>query len=109
MSSSSVPPRFVPTLTEVVQPCAVTVQTLPLNGAAELLAISADEQAQIVQRILQRVDLMLERRLREVVGQLILEQTQTLAVRLREEIEHVVSQSVNQAVEQEMGSTPTGS
>jgi hypothetical protein len=39
--------------------------------------------------------------LREVVGQLILEHTQTLAPRLREEIEMVVRESVNQAFEQE--------
>jgi hypothetical protein len=55
----------------------------------------------MVQRVLQRVDLVLERRLREVVGQLILEHTQTLTPRLREEIEAVVRQSVNQAFESE--------
>jgi hypothetical protein len=55
----------------------------------------------MVQRVLQRVDLILERRLRESVGQLILEHTQSLAPRLREEIERVVRQSVRQAFEQE--------
>jgi hypothetical protein len=55
----------------------------------------------MVQRVLQRVDLVLERRLREVVGQLILEHTQTLTPRLREEIEVVVRQSVSQAFDSE--------
>jgi hypothetical protein len=108
MSPSPVPPRFVPTLTEVVHPSIMAVQTLPLNKAEESSAFPADLQAQIVQRIFQRVDLMLERQLREVVGQLILEHTQTLTIRLREEIEQVVSRSVKQALEQEMVSMPTG-
>ncbi len=55
----------------------------------------------MMQRIMQRVDLVLERRLRETVGQLILEHTQTLAPRLREEIELVVRESVSQAFAQE--------
>jgi hypothetical protein len=71
------------------------------------LAASADVQEQIVQRVLQRVDLVLERRLREVVGQLILEHTQSLTPRLREEMEAVVRQSVSQALESE-ATPPTG-
>ncbi len=55
----------------------------------------------MVQRVLQRIDLVLERRLREAVGELILAHTQTLAPRLREEIELVVRQSVSQAFAQE--------
>lgn len=73
------------------------------------MAASADVQEQMVQRVLQRVDLVLERRLREVVGQLILEHTQTLTPRLREEIEAVVRQSVNQAFESEAGPATSGS
>ena len=56
----------------------------------------------MIQRVLQRVDVILERRLREVVGQLILAHTQTLAPRLREEVEDVVRQSVMQAFAQEL-------
>lgn len=99
------PPRFVPTLTEVVRPvaapmpapgpAAAAVPASPAQPAA--LAASADLQEQMVQRVLQRVDLVLDRRLREVVGQLILEHTQSMAPRLREEIEDVVRQSVSQA------------
>ena len=66
------------------------------------MALSAELQDQMVQRVLQRVDLLLERRLREAVGQLILEHTATLAPRLREEIGQVVGQAVSQAFEQEL-------
>jgi hypothetical protein len=106
MSASSVPPRFVPTLTEVVHPSPVTAQTLPLDESTMRVSVlPAELEAQIVQRVLQRVDLILERRLRETVEQLILEHTQTLVPRLREEIETVVRQSVSQAFEQEIAPT----
>jgi len=103
------PPRFVPTLTEVVRPVAAPMPASAPAGASAVPppafaapampapAPSPDLQEQMVQRVLQRVDLMLDRRLREVVGQLILEHTQSLAPRLREEIEDVVRQSVSQA------------
>ncbi|WP_309684120.1 hypothetical protein [Polaromonas sp.] len=94
------PPRFVPTLTEIVQP-APTPGAEPVAQATPLGDLPAGLESRIVQRVLQRLDLSLERRLREVVGQLILEQTQSLLPRLREEIENVVSQSVSQAMELE--------
>jgi hypothetical protein len=101
MSPPPTPPRFVPTLTEVIRPLPASPpapeNTSPVVAPAKALAASADLQEQMVQRVLQRVDLVLERRLREVVGQLILEHTQSLKPRLREEIEAVVRQSVNQA------------
>jgi len=103
MSRSKVPPRFVPTLTEVVLPTpAAPVGAMPAAPGVPF----SDLEEQLVQRVLQRVDLMLERRLRESVGQLILEHTQSLAPRLREEIEHVVRDSVSQAFEQEAAQTP---
>ena len=102
MNSPSVPPRFVPTLTEVVHPQPKATPVPAADDCGGTLELPADLQAHMVQRVLQRVDLTLERGLREAVGQLILEHTQTLAPRLREEIELVVRQSVNQAFEQEM-------
>jgi hypothetical protein len=107
MSNSSIPPRFVPTLTEVVQP--VPSAALGSGKGVTPMAISAELEDQMVKRVLQRVDLMLDRRLREAVGQLILEHTQTLVPRLREEIEGVVRQSVSQAFEQEVVQTPARS
>lgn len=61
-------------------------------------------EEQIVNRVMQRVDIVLERRLREAVGQLILTHTQALGLRLQEEIESVVQESVSQAMAQELAS-----
>jgi hypothetical protein len=97
---SSQPPRFVPTLTEVIQPVRAPVPATDTTSAAAV--DRAEIEAQLVQRVLQRVDLVLERRLREAVGQLILEHTERLAPQLREEIESVVRQSVNHAFAQEL-------
>lgn len=103
MSNSSLPPRYVPTLTEVFQPFLPTSQPKDLKGQSSPPIIDkSSPQEDMVQRVLQRVDMILERRLREAVGQLILEHTQTLASRLREEIELVVRQSVNEAFESEV-------
>jgi len=104
MSNASVPPRFVPTLTEIFQPAPAA---LPAPGEAVLpMMLSPEQQDQMVMRVLQRIDATLERRLREAVGQLILEHTETLALRLREEIEVVVGQSVGQAFDQEAAQRP---
>lgn len=54
-----------------------------------------------MQRVLQRIDLVLERRLHDAIKQLIQEHTQAMMPRLREEIELVVRESVAQAFEQE--------
>ena len=97
MNKTSIPPRFVPTLTEVVQPA-----TLGGITAARRPASVIELEDQMVHRVMQRVDLVLERRLREAVAQLILTHTQALGPRLREEIELVVRESVCQAVAQEL-------
>ncbi|MBA4329708.1 MAG: hypothetical protein C0428_15900 [Polaromonas sp.] len=102
MSRSTPPQRFVPTLTEVVQPPA-----RPTPAAGEPAATAIDHQhlqEQMVHRVMQRVDLTLDRLLRETVGRLVLEHTQALAPSLRDEIEIVVRQSVNNAFEQELAS-----
>lgn len=95
---STSPPRFVPTLTDVVQPRVRPDVPMP----AQLSTSTAHFEEQMVHRVMQRVDLVLERRLREAVGQLILTHTQALGSRLREEIELVVRESVSQAVAQEL-------
>ena len=84
------PPRYVPTLTEVVQ--AVPP---PVLGPAL-------SEEQIVHRIMQRVDVSLDRRLREAIAATVIEQTRTLGPLLREEIETVVRQAVSQAVAEEL-------
>lgn len=142
-SPPRVPPRFVPTLTEVVVPTvaletpqpvreedAVALGMLPelapspphtfaptstptfgANAGSE--AVHADPvqaatlaaealEDQIIHRVMQRVDLSLERRLQEAIATMVLQQTQSLVPRLREEIEFVVRQSVSDAVADEL-------
>ena len=92
------PPRFVPTLTEVVH-------AAPPMKAASPPAVSAD---QIAQRVLQRLELSLDRRVREAIATVILEQTNNLAPLLRERLDAVVRQAVAQAVSEELGARQRG-
>ena len=86
------PPAFVPTLTEVVEgqggPAPVPGRQL---------------QDDLVQRVMQRVDLLLERRVREAVATVIVQQTQDLLPQLRAEIEAAVLSSVLEALAQAPG------
>ena len=118
MSSASLPPRFVPTLTEVVDPGSVSfmpvVPVVPVVSRLPDIRLPTasipslpDEslrqlEDQLLHRVMQRVDLVLERRLHEAVSHTILTHTQTLGPRLREEIELVVRESVSQAIAQEL-------
>jgi hypothetical protein len=84
------PPRYVPTLTEVVKSSPAPQ---PVTGVIS--------QEQLIQRVMQRVDLALERRLREAIAATVLEQTRSLAPLLREEIESVVRETVAQVFVEE--------
>jgi len=89
------PPRFVPTLTEVVQsgaaPLAPALGTLP-----------ALTQDQLAQRVLQRVELTLDTRLRETIAAAIMEHTSALTPLLRERVESVVREVVAEALADEL-------
>lgn len=84
------PPRFVPTLTEVVQGGA-------RPGASERLS-----QEQLVHRIMQRVDLTLDRRLREAIARVVLEHSRQLGPALRDEVEAAVRTAVSDALAEEL-------
>ena len=92
------PPRFVPTLTEVVPGSIDRESQAETGNALDAKAF----QDRLVQRVLQRVDVTLERRLREAVGELILEHTQNLAPLLRQQIENAVREAVSLALAQEV-------
>lgn len=92
------PPRFVPTLTEVVH-----------SVPAPLAAAASVSVEQLTQRVLLRVDVALERRLREAIGSVILEQTEALAPLLRARLEGVVRQVVAEAVAEELHGSTRGS
>ncbi len=85
------PPKYVPTLTEVVPEA---------TGAKP----SADPEVreQLIQRVMQRVDMSLERRMREAIAAAVMEQTKGLAPLLRDEIESVVRETVTQAMAEEI-------
>ncbi|GAC1525174.1 MAG: hypothetical protein NVS2B4_00950 [Ramlibacter sp.] len=85
------PPRFVPTLTEVVQ------------GVSTSAGIDRIAQEQLVHRVMQRVDLMLDRRLREAIAGVVLEHSRQLAPALRGEIEAAVAAAVAEAIAEELG------
>ena len=91
------PPRFVPTLTEVVHGAAKP-------GADAVPALPTHEQ--LVHRILQRVDLTLDRRLREAIGRVVLEHSQQLGPALRSEIEAVVTAAVAEVLAEELPAKP---
>lgn len=89
--SSRIPPRYVPTLTEVVQ-----------SGAPASPGSTGGNEEELVRRVMRRVDVVLERRLREAVAAVVLERTRELGPILREEIEAVVRETVAEAFAQEL-------
>lgn len=141
------PPRFVPTLTEVVQiddvaseaqpaaePPAVAPPPLPTSGWPSVPPAPATQagwpavpavpaphpqpsapaaqpspsalpegiEEYIVHRVMQRVDVVLDQRLREAIATVVQEQTRSLVPRLREEVESVVRHAVYEAVADEL-------
>ncbi len=93
MTPGRTPPRYVPTLTEVVK----------ASPEARKPAETGLSQDQLVLRVMQRIDMSLERRLREAIAATVLEQTRSIAPLLRDEIELVVRETVAQAFLDEIG------
>jgi hypothetical protein len=56
----------------------------------------------VVHRVMQRVDVALERRLKEAIALVVQEQTRSMVPRLREEVETVVRHAVYEAVADEL-------
>ncbi len=90
MSAPRVPPKFVPTLTEVVR--------RPADGAPLFEGGSGVSEERLVQLVLQRLELNLDTRIREHIAQLVLEQAHVLGPRLRAEMEGSVRQAVAAAL-----------
>ncbi len=94
-----VPPRFVPTLTEVVQ----LVQQPDIADAPSAdTTLSPRLREEIVHRVMQRIDATLARDLKAAVAELVVAHTQSLEPLLREEIERAVRRSVELAVSAEL-------
>lgn len=121
------PHRYVPTLTEVVHVTDGADTSSAGNGGTAHVAespahfgrfverIAAPNQAagasgngsqmmeeEIIHRVLQRIDVALGHRLRRCINDVMLEQTQLILARLREDVERVVRDSVHQAVADEL-------
>ncbi|SDY76110.1 hypothetical protein SAMN05518854_102470 [Variovorax sp. YR266] len=125
-STLRTPPRFVPTLTTVLEipeePAVPEPQVAPapqpdpasamaLPPAAQLSQaeiVSLEEQ--LLHRVLQRVDLSLEERLSDTVSAAVQHQLDAMVPRLRNEIEAVLRALVIEAMAAELsentGSTP---
>ncbi len=129
-STQRTPPRFVPTLTTVVeepsQPAPVAEAAVPaevvpaavepseavaLSPQARLSEASAFRlEEQLLHRVLQRVDLQMEERLSDVVSAAVQHHLDAMIPDLRKEIEAVlralVSESLSRELSENPGSTP---
>ena len=83
------PPRFVPTLTEVVRKPAAKREPKRIDYEAEGL----------VQRVLKQVELSMEQRLGAAIDQMVLEQLETLRPLLKRDLETLVRHAVNNALQ----------
>lgn len=102
-----VPPRFVPTLTEVVQWPATTVAEAPdlaVSGPHGDRSTQEDLREAMMHRLMQRVDDALTPALRNAVAELVVTHLQLLEPLLREEIETIVRAAVRDALNQELDS-----
>lgn len=97
-------PRFLPTLTEVVQPgdaaafAAASDEAAPVQSAGQPMP-AAEE---LVERVMQRLTPTLETRLRTVMATLVQEQMSALEPYLWQEVDQALRQAVAAAVAQEL-------
>jgi hypothetical protein len=123
MNAPRTPPRFVPTLTTVLEP-PQSESEAPAAAAAPAPAVDPREavaldpaaslselesfalEEQLLHRVLQRVDLSLEERLSDVVSAAVQAQLDAMVPRLRDEIEAVLRTLVTGALAQELLESP---
>ena len=79
-----------------------TAKPMPTAPARKML--SEDFEELLVHRVMQRVDVSLDLRLRDAIASVVLEQTRSILPRLREEVESVVRHAVYEAVADELAS-----
>jgi hypothetical protein len=95
--TQKLPPSYVPTLTEVVQPA-------PGTRESDVTSMLSEEQ--LVHRVMRRVERDLDARLREAIAAVVLEQTRLLGPMLRDEISHALREAVAEAVAEERAGAP---
>lgn len=128
MSGSRMPPRFVPTLTVVIEPSpngdadapAFTARPVaPVADPGEAVAIGPAPlsdgeifglEEHLLQRVLQRVDRALDERVSDAVASVVQAQLDAMVPMLRAEIEGVlralVAESLAAELSEHQGSTP---
>lgn len=79
----------------------------PLPGVASAARLADGTEEYVVHRVMQRVDVVLEKRLRDAIATVVQEQTRSVLPRLREEIESVVRHAVYEAVADELAGSAT--
>ncbi|GKS91090.1 hypothetical protein [Acidovorax sp. SUPP2539] len=82
-----------------VAPRAPVPSPMDFGRSAEGLK---DIEEVVIHRVMQRVDVVLDQRLREAIATVVLEQTRSIVPRLREEVESVVRHAVYEAVAEEL-------
>lgn len=95
-----------------VSPWPVATPSAPMAPAKEARAdvrpparsLPEGTEEYMVHRVMQRVDVVLDQRLREAIATVVQEQTRSVLPRLREEIESVVRHAVYEAVADELAS-----
>ena len=122
--ASRTPPRFVPTLTTVLEPAPVDAAAAPAPAAetpvaiepSQAVALSPQAQSseaeafrleeQLLHRVLQRVDLSLEERVSDAVSAAVQQHLDTMIPALRNEIEAVLRALVSEALAHELSDNP---
>lgn len=86
------PTAVPPSAASPAGPAAPTLTAADFSGIEEM----------VIHRIIQRVDVVLDQRLREAIATVVQEQTRSMVPRLREEVESVVRHAVYEAVADEL-------
>ena len=105
--SASPPPVVRTTAARAPEPTAVLRTPAPApvaHNPAPAVALPDGAEEYMVHRVMQRVDVVLDQRLREAIATVVQEQTRSVLPRLREEIESVVRHAVYEAVADELAS-----
>ncbi len=98
-------PRFIPTLTEVVQlPVELSAQHAAAPVGPAEIAEPDGLQAHLVQRVMLRVDVLLSQRMNEAVAEVVRSHLQQMAPLLHQAIESTVYDAVCEAMAQELTS-----
>lgn len=109
-TAAAVPARVAAVASTAIQkPPTTPAQVPPAALAKAPLAawprpLPEGIEEHMVHRVMQRVDVVLDQRLREAIATVVQEQTRSVLPRLREEIESVVRHAVYEAVADELAS-----